>query len=156
MTRELFHLTRGSISKKPLRLLELKNEGHDLIDSFVGDGIPRVKVYRRLAKRLGVSENRAHFGEINTIPEAERAVETLRRWKLEREMSKAFPPNPPGSRKKKSKGEVLSWPEQQKALAELRRHREEKGMSIWRRWIRKVGSYTLQRKQTLANETERE
>lgn len=58
-------------------LRALKQEGHDIIDDLVKKGWSKSSVYRMLAERLEVSERSAHFYNIFTVREAQRAVEKL-------------------------------------------------------------------------------
>lgn len=116
-------LTRGSISKKPAELLQLKEDGHRLIDQLVASGVTRGTVYRRLAKRLGIPEPAAHFGPMNKIAEAQLAVDTLKSWLEQRIKSMMEAQLPPHARYHRG-SQTLPWPQQQEAFAELKRRRE--------------------------------
>lgn len=118
---------------KSPKVLQLKDEGHRLIDKLVADGVKRAKVYRRLAKRLKVPEHDAHYSQMNSIARLTRANQALRDWIEQREKSKAAPPNPPGSRRR-NKGQILPREAQIEAFRQLRLAR----MPWWRRWAHKL------------------
>lgn len=75
-------------SKKPLRLLQLKQEGHDLIDTLVADGLGRTRVYNRLRNRLAGTGISNHFADINEIGEAQFVVKILTEWIAQRKQTR--------------------------------------------------------------------
>lgn len=113
MTGNLLELTRGSVSKKPPALLELKQKGHDLIDALVISGLSRTRVYNRLRKKLNRPWGKEHFANMNSMSEAQEAVDSLAHWLAERTHSQELEKQAP-------KVETLPWPEQQRLIREMR------------------------------------
>lgn len=68
-----------NIYKEGREKLELKREGHSLIDRIKQKGYSKDQVYLMLAEELGVEERHAHFGPMNTMRELKPAVEALQR-----------------------------------------------------------------------------
>lgn len=116
-------------SKKPLRLLQLKQEGHDLIDALVGDGLGRTRVYNRLRNRLAGTGISNHFADINDIQEAEFVVKILAEWIAQRKQTREEQMKPSlkqqrkAERKAVKRANVLPREQYLKAMAELQEHR---------------------------------
>lgn len=132
-------LRTGNRTRKPLRLIELKDQGHQLIDRLVLDGVTREKVYRRLARRLNVREPFAHFSRINTVQEAERAVESLTQWLQDRIQSRIANAAPKLDKVSKRARDVLPRAQQLKAYRMLRRRKS----AWWKPWYSARDRVTL-------------
>lgn len=74
-------------------LYEMKGEGHDLLDEIYGLGLPKDWIYHELAKRLKVPYSNAHFKNMRTIEEVERAILALTQMKAQR-ISRMKPKKP--------------------------------------------------------------
>lgn len=55
----------------------LKKRGHDIIDEMVKCGIPRARVYERLARRMRVQVTGAHFSQVSDLHTLFRMVQLL-------------------------------------------------------------------------------
>ena len=124
MTHNPLDLTRGSKSNKPVELLKLKQEGHDLIDALVSTGLSRGKVYRRMAKRLKRPQGKEHFGKMNAIGEAREAVDLLATWLKDRLDAKEREINPPQPKVARRKANTLPYHEQVRLIREMKADQE--------------------------------
>lgn len=138
MTKALLEMTRGMKSNKPLRLLELKQEGHDLIDTLVASGLSRSKVYNRLRKRTNRAQGREHFGKMHTIGEAQEAVDILATWLKDRLDAQERERNPLPSKLNRRKAQTLPWPEQQRLIREMRENPTHPSSWTKVRWWTKI------------------
>lgn len=140
MTKDLLAITRGSATAKPMRLLELKQEGHDLIDELILTGVTRSKVYNRMRKRLKRAPGKEHFGKMNTVAEAQEAVDLLAQWMLDRVEAQERERNPPPPKAVRRRADTLPHDQYLKAMEELRKHRAQLAHpSRWtriRHWIK--------------------
>ena len=121
---------------------KLKHEGHDLIDDLVRMGVPRYKVYKRMAKVLRLSHQEAHFSAAGSIERLEQMVKMLRNYadhvsvhrtknklirpilrpKKKKKQKKGFIEMSQPTRKERRKGITQVLPREQmiQALAELK------------------------------------
>lgn len=143
MTPEVLAATRGTKSKKPAQLLLLKNEGHHLIDALVQSGVTRTTVYNRMRRRLNRYNGREHFGKMDTVEDAQQAVDLLKSWLMERLGAQEREKNPPPSKKAKKKANVLPRDQYLKAMEEMRRHRER--VANPNRWTRLLRWFKIKR-----------
>ena len=82
-----------------MRLFDAKYEAHELLNHIERTyRLSRGRIYRQLAKRLRVSDQDAHFGQMRSIEEVMRAMEVLR--KIEEDLK-------PLSVKRAERGEVV-------------------------------------------------
>lgn len=64
------------IGIRTARLMDLKDQGHKIIDALVLSGMSRDVVYKKLKKKLK-SQQSEHFSRMTTVEECERAVKIL-------------------------------------------------------------------------------
>jgi hypothetical protein len=129
---------------KSLALIDKKDEGHKLIDELVWVwGMPRMKVYRKLKKRLKREDGREHFAQMNTIGECNEAIKHLKimiaNQGLKREAAKLTKAERVKmSTKGSRKGICLPHDDMQRAFAELRARRAQPQTVARETWWRRI------------------
>lgn len=128
---------------RTMKLIELKQEGHDLIDELVSLGTSRSKVYGKLKKRLKRGEGREHFRHMHTVADAQTAVNALSEMVTFKRDALARGSMPARSKvtqkRKRLKEAILAQSEMQKALtglAERNKRIERKKTLHW--WLTRM------------------
>lgn len=70
--------TIAPMSPRGRTIYDLKIKAHNMIDRLAYMGVSRNRAYQLLAKELGIPEPQAHFSQMHTIEEVQRAIVALR------------------------------------------------------------------------------
>lgn len=139
--------------KNPL-LVELKAQGHSIIDQIERMGFAKDRIYVRLAKKLATAGHKAHFSNMKTVEEAGAAVKALylvradcayvlvERTRRKKQLAKTNAEKPPKPPRLPTK--TLPLAEQKRILAEMKQNqlRKKTWVEVIHKWFSCLRKYT--------------